>query len=218
MPGLPKSDTHWRTTPEALTQTAAHVARDAVDQAGNVASDAAHDLRIQASATGRASADSAAKVARQVLTGMSGIGTQLAANRYRWRDLRDAAGSAAKDARRLRVTTEPEKTERDLLPGITLLAGFGAGIAVMYFLDPKRGNRRRAQLRDRLSSWTRTTRQTASDKAHELRNRSVGIAIETQPTIEDGAGTPDPEASNQPDSHVGNGYASEFADATPGAG
>ena len=75
-------------------------------------------------------------------------------------DLSASAQSVAKDLRNVRITTEPKKTGPDFMPGITLLAGFGAGIALMYFLDPERGRARRNLLRDKLMSWTR---QASSD-------------------------------------------------------
>ena len=42
-----------------------------------------------------------------------------------------------------------------------LLTGVGVGVALMYFLDPERGRRRRALVRDRLAHGARLTRDAA---------------------------------------------------------
>ena len=63
--------------------------------------------------------------------------------------------AVARDLRHVRLTTQPKQTKPDFMPGISLLAGFGAGLALMYFLDPERGRARRNILRDKLTVWTR---------------------------------------------------------------
>jgi hypothetical protein len=91
--------------------------------------------------------------------------------------------SLGQDLRRVRLTTEPLRTAPDYMPGIYLLGGFGAGIALMYFLDPDRGRRRRALLRDQFSKWTRIGRETASGRAKDLRNRAAGAVIEARKAV-----------------------------------
>jgi hypothetical protein len=94
------------------------------------------------------------------------------------KDLGQNAQSLAKDLRNVRITTEPKKTGPDFAPGVTLLAGFGAGIALMYFLDPERGRARRNLLRDKLMSWSRKASETASGTVRDLSNRAQGAASE----------------------------------------
>ncbi|HYD53864.1 MAG TPA: BON domain-containing protein, partial [Gemmatimonadaceae bacterium] len=60
----------------------------------------------------------------------------------------------------------------------TLLAGAGIGAAIMYFLDPARGARRRHLLADQATSAARTGRETARDVAVDLGNRARGTAAE----------------------------------------
>jgi len=59
---------------------------------------------------------------------------------------------------------------------LTLGAGLGIGTGVMYLLDPDRGKRRRALLRDKCASATRKTGQGIETTAHDLSNRARGIA------------------------------------------
>jgi uncharacterized membrane protein len=58
--------------------------------------------------------------------------------------------------------------------GTRLLNGLVLGAGAMYLLDPERGNRRRALLRDRLISARRTMGGAASATARDLRNRTTG--------------------------------------------
>jgi uncharacterized membrane protein len=59
-------------------------------------------------------------------------------------------------------------------PGI--LGAFGLGAALMYFLDPGRGTRRRAIVRDKLVHALRKTEDAAETTARDLRNRGQGLA------------------------------------------
>lgn len=60
-----------------------------------------------------------------------------------------------------------------------LLVGVGLGAALMYLLDPERGRRRRALLRDKLVSASNKTADVASKTARDLRNRTQGLIAET---------------------------------------
>lgn len=62
--------------------------------------------------------------------------------------------------------------------GLTLLAGMGLGAGLVYIFDPEAGNRRRARARDRVTHLVNKTGDKAEAAAHDLRNRSVGIASE----------------------------------------
>ena len=88
-----------------------------------------------------------------------------------------------------------------------LLAGFGAGIALMYFLDPERGRARRNMLRDKLLSWTRKATQTASGTAKDLSNRAQGAVHETRKQM---TGSPDTDTQTWETSSLnGNGHTGE---------
>lgn len=58
--------------------------------------------------------------------------------------------------------------------GTKLFNGLVLGAGAMYLLDPERGNRRRALLRDRLVSARRSMGCAAGATARDLRNRTTG--------------------------------------------
>jgi hypothetical protein len=60
----------------------------------------------------------------------------------------------------------------------TLLCGMAAGAALMYFLDPDRGGRRRALLRDKVVGLSNDIGDAATGAARDLRNRAQGIVAE----------------------------------------
>jgi hypothetical protein len=64
--------------------------------------------------------------------------------------------------------------------GLTFGAGLGIGTGVMYLLDPDRGKRRRALLRDKFVSATRKTGEGIEITARDLSNRARGIATSIQ--------------------------------------
>lgn len=61
-----------------------------------------------------------------------------------------------------------------------LLFGFALGAAAMYLLDPDRGNRRRALLRDQGMHAARELEGRGGAAARHLRNRAKGAAAETR--------------------------------------
>lgn len=61
----------------------------------------------------------------------------------------------------------------------TLIA-FGVGVAAMYLLDPERGRRRRALLRDQVAHARRVLSERAGSKARDLSNRAHGLAAEAR--------------------------------------
>lgn len=137
------------------------------------------DVGSQAATAARDTSTHAGEVVQKVLA-------------QRARDLGSHVQSMGHDLRQMRLTTEPRRKGRDVLPGLALLgglgAGFGAGLALTYFLDPDRGRDRRTLLRDRLTKLTRLGRQTVADTARGFRNRSVGVMDEPREIV-------------QPDSH-----------------
>jgi len=188
-----------------LSKEAEHLAEMAADythQAQAHAADVADDATTQASKLARSASDQASAAAsehaanagswfNQLIKAGAALGTAIAlSGRKSAQDLGDDAQTVAKDVggnaqtlakelRKVRITTEPKKTGPDFAPGITLLAGFGAGIALMYFLDPERGRARRNMLRDKVASFARKASETASGTARDLSNRAQGAAHET---------------------------------------
>ena len=73
---------------------------------------------------------------------------------------------------------------------IALLAGLGAGAAVMYLLDPDRGNRRRTLIRDKMVKLNRQAQEAVSGKAQDLSNRAKGMLHEAKSAFgsQEGAG------------------------------
>jgi osmotically-inducible protein OsmY len=61
---------------------------------------------------------------------------------------------------------------------LTFAAGVGVGTGIMYLLDPDRGKRRRALLRDKCAWSARRTGEIFEGTAHDLRNRTQGIVAE----------------------------------------
>lgn len=55
-----------------------------------------------------------------------------------------------------------------------LATGIGLGASIMYLLDPDRGNRRRAQVKDQMLASARDAAQGARSQVSDLRNRSKG--------------------------------------------
>jgi BON domain-containing protein len=60
--------------------------------------------------------------------------------------------------------------------GLTFGAGLGLGTGLMFLLDPDRGKRRRAMLRDKCAWSARKTGEAAQVTARDIRNRAQGIA------------------------------------------
>lgn len=64
--------------------------------------------------------------------------------------------------------------------GLTFGAGLGLGTGLMYLLDPDRGRRRRALLRDKGVWAARKTGDCLEVTARDLRNRTQGIVTDIQ--------------------------------------
>ena len=61
---------------------------------------------------------------------------------------------------------------------LMLLVGMGLGAALMYVLDPERGRRRRALLRDKMIAATNDANRALGKTARDLRNRAQGVVAE----------------------------------------
>ena len=154
-----------------LASGAAKATQDASTQAAAVA----RDLGTQAAKAGQDAGAQAAAVARDVPI-TAGTLVQQAAR---------GAAQLGRDLRTVRITRQPAAPQQgpDLMPGVALLAGFGSGIALMFFFDPEEGRRRRNLLRDQVTKWTRLGRQTATGRAEDLRNRTIDLAHEARKAV-----------------------------------
>jgi hypothetical protein len=150
---------------------AAHLGQEA----GSTAASTARDLGGQALKTTQGASSQALSVAREVPTGATSLAQQVI----------DGAANLGREIRAIRVTRQPAPAPKgpDVLPGIALLAGVGSGLALMYFFDPGEGRRRRALLRDQFRKWTRIGRETATGKAKDVRNRTVGVMYEAKKAV-----------------------------------
>ena len=188
-----------RMTRDVAAQTA-DATQDASAQAAEVAReisgqavDATQNMGAQAAAVAREVPIAAATLAQQARKGLSQLGREV---------------------RSIRVTREPKPAPRgaDVTAGIALLAGFGGGLALMFFLDPEQGRRRRALLRDQLTKWTRIGREAATGKAKDVRNRTIGAVHETRKAVSGLTGEQsdaDTETTQYATIPVGNGHGPE---------
>ena len=62
----------------------------------------------------------------------------------------------------------------------TALVGVGVGAALMYFLDPDRGRRRRALVRDKVEAAGNKAQDYAEQMGRDLGNRAYGMFAETK--------------------------------------
>jgi uncharacterized membrane protein/CBS domain-containing protein len=67
----------------------------------------------------------------------------------------------------------------------TILGALGIGAGLMYFLDPNRGKRRRALVRDRAVHLSNVANRQLNRTAVDLRNRTQGIWFEAEKLFED---------------------------------
>ncbi len=65
-----------------------------------------------------------------------------------------------------------------------LFGGLGLGIGLMYWLDPDRGKRRRALMRDRARHLSKVANRELNRKANDLRNRAQGVWFDTEKLFE----------------------------------
>lgn len=64
--------------------------------------------------------------------------------------------------------------------GMALLAGVGMGVGLTMLLDPARGRRRRALIRDKAASLKHQSQAALGKVARDAKNRARGIAAETR--------------------------------------
>jgi hypothetical protein len=66
------------------------------------------------------------------------------------------------------------------------IIGAGIGMGLMFLLDPARGNRRRALIRDKMISVSRKTRDAAGATRRDIGNRITGIRSRAQSLVSRG--------------------------------
>ncbi len=69
--------------------------------------------------------------------------------------------------------------------------GLGAGAGLMYLLDPDRGRRRRAMLRDKAASTARQLERGWSRTLRDLDHRAHGLAAQARAVVQPGSAVPD---------------------------
>lgn len=92
-------------------------------------------------------------------------------------------GEECVDVFKRRVSTREAGALRErgnMNKALTLGAGIGLGTGAMFLLDPDRGKRRRALLRDKIIWAARKTGDAIDTTARDVRNRAHGVAAELQ--------------------------------------
>jgi hypothetical protein len=67
-----------------------------------------------------------------------------------------------------------------------ILVGVGAGLGLMYLLDPERGARRRALIRDKAIGLKNDVAQMAEKQATHMRNKAHGLLHEAKSSFANG--------------------------------
>lgn len=67
---------------------------------------------------------------------------------------------------------------------LAILGGIGVGAGLMYLLDPDRGNRRRALIRDKMVKLNRQTQEAVGGRVHDIGNRAKGMLHEAKSAFE----------------------------------
>lgn len=96
-------------------------------------------------------------------------------------------GTMTNDAIRRSTYPADRQTTGESAPNrtLTLLAGIGIGAALLYFLDPQQGTRRRALLRDKAAKALRIGGREAREHGEDLRNRAAGTVAELGGRLDD---------------------------------
>lgn len=87
--------------------------------------------------------------------------------------------------------------------GWGMLSGLGIGAAIMYFLDPDRGRRRRALVRDQVVHAGRRLREARRVTAVDFANRSTGLWAEASRWFRTSPAIPDRELAERVRSKLG---------------
>ena len=93
---------------------------------------------------------------------------------------------------------------------LMFLAGLGTGAALMYFMDPDRGGRRRALVMDKAVSLTNDAREAFEAPSQDLSNRAYGLYAETRKAV----GSPLPHSDRWAQTNTGQEKTSETGNIT----
>ena len=74
---------------------------------------------------------------------------------------------------------------------LPLIGGVTVGAGLMFILDPDRGRRRRALMRDKSIRWSRKTREFAGSASRDVRNRAIGMGATLKSWMQPGPPVPD---------------------------
>lgn len=74
---------------------------------------------------------------------------------------------------------------------LALIGGVTVGAGLMFILDPDRGRRRRALMRDKSMRWSRKTREFAGSASRDVRNRAIGMGATLKSWMQPGPPVPD---------------------------
>ncbi|HEY5883631.1 MAG TPA: BON domain-containing protein [Pyrinomonadaceae bacterium] len=69
---------------------------------------------------------------------------------------------------------------------VAFVTGIGLGAGAMFLLDPDRGRRRRALIRDKAVNLSNTGKDALDKTARDLRNRATGVIAETKARLSQG--------------------------------
>lgn len=72
-----------------------------------------------------------------------------------------------------------------------MLAGMGLGAGLMYFFDPRVGNRRRAIVRDRMTRWSHNVNDAIGVTSRDLSHRVQGMLAMSRSMLMQKQDTPD---------------------------
>ena len=72
------------------------------------------------------------------------------------------------------------KDDSTIRAGVMLVGGLGLGAALMYVLDPERGKRRRAVVKDKAVRVTNKTGNALGARSRDWKNRAAGVAAEVK--------------------------------------
>ena len=182
------TDGHLNGATDKLEDVRHAVGRE-VDHIAQVASQMGRDAGAQAEGVAHDAGKQTGVVVNRLVDTAAALGPTIAVlGRQRMHGLGQQAQTLGNELRQVRLTTEPRRSGRGMLPGIALLGGLGIGIGLMYLLDPERGKGRRQMLLGRLAKWTRAGRDAATEKASALADRTTGVMSDLRESVTSGIG------------------------------
>jgi hypothetical protein len=95
-------------------------------------------------------------------------------------EISDADSVTGKKGRRAHANDKSIFSGESIL---TLLAGVGSGAAAMYFLDPDRGQRRRALVGDQITSIKNDAEKAVKSKKKQLQKQATGVLADAKKAV-----------------------------------